>query len=137
MLRITRKGRPVATETADPDVLTGSSRRSFLRASGGLGAGAAAVALPAAFGTATAGATAARPANGVTLPSPTTPQPAAPLMAYVHDAKAGTVVIMTGDTQRTVKDRELVRRLTTATKKKQPKKRAKRKPRRPTTNRKG
>jgi hypothetical protein len=137
MLRITRKGRPTAIEAVDPDVTTGSSRRSFLRATGGLGAGAAAVALPAAFGTASAGATAARPANGVAAPSPTTPQPAAPLMAYVHDARAGTVVIMTGDTQRTVKDRELVRRLTTVSKKKKPKKRAKRRPRRPTTSRKG
>lgn len=125
MSRFIRRGRtaPAAVELAEDDGAT--DRRAFLRRSTGY---AAAAAVPIALvGSADADASAARPANGVTVADPAT-QPDSPLMAYVQDAKAGTVVIMTGTTQRTVKDRELVRRLTTTTKKKQPKKRAKRKP---------
>jgi len=77
-----------------------------------------------------ADATSARPANGTVAADPTGVPPDQPVMAYVQDARAGTVVIMTGTTQRTVKDRELVRRLTVVpTKRKRAKKRpAKRRP---------
>ncbi|WP_157260694.1 hypothetical protein [Patulibacter minatonensis] len=137
MSRFTRRGRmaPGPVLLVDDD---STDRRAFLRRSGGY---AAAAAVPVALiGATDADATASRPANGVAIKDPTTPQPDEPLMAYVHDAKAGTVVIMTGTTQRTVKDRELVRRLTTVTKKKPKakKRRAKRKPaKKPTTSKKG
>lgn len=126
---------PASVELTPDDDAT--DRRSFLRATTGV---AAAAAVPVALlaGSDDVDATAARPANGVSIANPTTAQPESPVMAYVHDAKAGTVVIMAGTTQRTVKDRELVRRLTVATKKKKPKKRARRRAtRRPTTSRKG
>lgn len=108
-----------------------SSRRSFLRTTGGV---ATVVAVPTAavVMASPADATTARPANGARLPNPTTPVPDTPVMAYVHDRKAGTVVIMTGDTERTVKDRELVKRLTVVPPVKKKKRRAKRR-RTPTT----
>ncbi|MDO9407833.1 hypothetical protein [Patulibacter sp.] len=121
-MRLFRRGRLAAAPVDVLEDVGATSRRSFLRASGGY---AAVAAVPtAAVLAAPAGATSARPANGVPTANPTGTPPTEPVMAYVHDAKAGTVVIMTGTTERTVKDRELVRRLTVATKKRKPKKRA-------------
>lgn len=103
----------------------GTSRRSFLRASGGYATGVAAiVGVPAAvlLEAETAGAAVEKPK---VVPDPKTPVPDGPVMAYVHDAKKGTVVIMQGTTQRTVQDRALVEKLLHAPKK--PKKKAKKK----------
>jgi hypothetical protein len=119
---------------AGSDPADRSSRRSFLRTSGGV---ATVVAVPtaAAAMASPADATTARPANGARLANPTTPVPDTPVMAYVHDRKAGTVVIMTGGTERTVKDRELVKRLTVVPPVKKKKRPAKRRRTTPTAPR--
>jgi hypothetical protein len=105
----------------------GTSRRSFLRNTGGYAAGVAGViAVPAAV-LLEVDADAAVPAPK-TVANPTTPVPDGPVMAYVHDAKKGTVVIMSGTTERTVQDHDLVQRLLHApVKKKKAKAKAKRK----------
>lgn len=90
------------------------SRRSLLQRAG-LVAGTAAV--PGAVLVATSDADAAAVAPAKAVKDPTDAQPAAPIMAYIHDRKKGTVVIMNGDHQRTVQDKELVRRLTVIPKK--------------------
>lgn len=98
----------------------GTSRRAFLRSSSGYAAGAAAaVGIPAAVLLET-DAEAATVAPK-TVKNPTTDVPEGPVMAYVHDAKKGTVVIMKGTTERTVQDHSLVEKLLHAPKK--PKKR--------------
>ena len=98
----------------------GTSRRSFLRSSGGYAAGVAGViAVPAAV-LLEVEADAAVPAPKV-VANPTSPVPDGPVMAYVHDAKKGTVVIMSGTTERTVQDHDLVQRLLHAPTKKKAK----------------
>ena len=104
------------------DGTSGTSRRGFLRASGGYAAGVATVVgVPAAL-LLEADADAAAPA-GKAIANPTSPVPNEPVMAYVHDAKRGTVVIMHGEVERTVQDFALVDKLLHTPKK--PKKRAK------------
>ncbi len=111
MLLLTRRNRVISAAGQDPAGPDGTSRRSFLRSSGGV---AAVVAVPsAAVAIAVADAEAAsRPsAPARAIKNPTRPAPDQPVMAYVHDAKRGVVVIMSGDSERTVRDHELVRRL--------------------------
>lgn len=92
------------------DDASGTSRRSFLRSSGGYAAGVATiVGVPTAV-LLEADAEAAAPAAKA-VPNPTSPVPEGPVMAYVHNAKKGTVVIMSGTTERTVQDHDLVQRL--------------------------
>ncbi|UTI65155.1 hypothetical protein NBH00_02835 [Paraconexibacter antarcticus] len=99
-----------------PTNSSGTSRRAFLRRSGGYAAGVAAtVGVPTAV-LLEGDAQAAGPAPKV-VANPITPVPGGPVMAYVHDAKKGTVVIMSGTTERTVQDHDLVRRLLHAPKK--------------------
>lgn len=86
----------------------GTSRRSFLRSSGGAVATMAVPASAIVTSSADAATGAPRP-----VANPTSPAPSHPVMAYVHDAKHGIVVIMSGATERTVRDPELVRRLLT------------------------
>jgi hypothetical protein len=136
-MRLSRRGRLAPAPVDVPEDAGATSRRSFLRSTGGYAAVATVPA--AAVLAAPADATTAKPADGTVAANPTGVPPVQPLMAYVHDAKAGTVVIMTGTGERTVKDRELVRRLTVVPRKKK-KRPAKRRPaaRRPsTTGRKG
>ncbi|UTI64002.1 hypothetical protein NBH00_22010 [Paraconexibacter antarcticus] len=93
----------------------GTSRRSFLRSTGGYATGVAAiVGVPAAVLLET-DAQAAAAAKSVA--NPTTPVPSGPVMAYVHDARKGTVVIMSGTSERTVQDHALVQKLLHAPKK--------------------
>lgn len=106
----------------------GTSRRSFLRSSGGYATGVAAVIAAPAAVLLEADAAAAATQDAKVVADPKTPVPDGPVMAYVHDAKKGTVVIMTGTTQRTVQDRALVEKLLHAPKK--PKKKAKKAKRR-------
>ena len=107
-----------------------SRRRLFKRA----GYATTAAAIPGAVLVATTDAdAAAKVAAAKVVKDPTGPTPQAPLMAYVHDRKKGTVVIMSGETQRTVQDKELVRRLTVVPKK--PKRRPARRRRRKATRR--
>lgn len=116
MPRFTRR-RPNATTGSGDGTPDATDRRSFLRASGGLAAGAVVLAVPSGVLATSADAAPKTPAPGRPAADPETEAPDAPVMAYIHDRKAGTVVIMTGDKQRTVKDRELVRRLTVVPKK--------------------
>lgn len=109
---------PLFTRKTPPSTAAagGTSRRTFVRASSGYAAGAVAVVgLPAAVLLETdAEAATAAPK---TVKNPTTDVPEGPVMAYVHDAKQGIVVIMDGTTERTVQDRALVDKLLRAPKK--------------------
>lgn len=100
-----------------------TDRRSFLRATGYVGGATALAAVPIAVAVPDARAATA-PAAGKVAPNPGGRVPEQPVMAYVHDAKAGIVVIMTGTTERTVKDRELVERLLTVPRKKRRRRRS-------------
>ena len=106
----------------------GSSRRSFLRSSGEYATGVAALVGVPTAALLDSDADAAVPAATV-VANPAGVPPVSPVMAFVQDAKKGTVVIMAGTTERTVEDRELVRRLLVVpTKPKKKKKQAKPKP---------
>lgn len=115
---------PVPSVDAEGD---GSSRRAFLRSSGGYAAGAATlVGVPAAvLPDSEADAAVVAPKR---IANPKTPVPDGPVMAYVHDAKKGTVVIMSGTTERTVQDPALVAKLLHAPAKKKPKRKRSVKP---------
>jgi hypothetical protein len=117
MLKLNTRRRVVSASEQHASEAQGTSRRSFLRSSSGVIAIAAVPAAAIAAPSAEAAAGAATP-----VANPATPAPSQPVMAYVHDAKHGIVVIMSGTTERTVRDRELVRRLLT-----KPKAKAKRK----------
>ena len=109
----------------------GSSRRSFLRSSGGYATGVAALVGVPTAALMDSDADAAVPAATV-VANPTGVPPVSPVMAFVQDAKKGTVVIMSGTTERTVQDPELVRRLLVVpTKPKKAKPKPKPKPKRP------
>ncbi len=81
----------------------GVSRLSFLKASAGAAAGAAAIAVPAA-------AVLSEQKSGV-VTEPSSPNPSEPVMAYVRDAARGEVTVMHGTTETTYRDRTLVKRL--------------------------
>ena len=81
----------------------GVTRLSFLKASAGAAAGAAAVGVPAAA------ALSQDKQRAVTEPS--TANPREPVMAYVRDAERGEVTVMSGMSETTYKDRSLVKRL--------------------------
>lgn len=108
---------PLFTRWTSPRITTtgGTSRRAFVRASSGYAAGAAAlVGVPAAalLEATDAEAKVDRTTSPKAVPNPTTPVPDEPVMAFIQDAKAGTVVIMSGTSQRTVQDHVLVGKLT-------------------------
>lgn len=93
----------------------GVSRRSFLQTSGGAATGIAVTVLPsgvvALAGPATAGAKEQPLGERV---EPTGHPPAEPVMAYVHDADAGIVTVVSGTQERTYRDPALAKRLTDA-----------------------
>jgi hypothetical protein len=80
----------------------GVTRLSFLKASAGAAAGAAAIGVPAA-------AVLSNQKGEVTEPS--SPNPQEPVMAYVRDAERGEVTVMSGTSETTYRDRSLARRL--------------------------
>ena len=80
----------------------GVTRLSFLKASAGAAAGAAAIGVPAAV--------VASQDKAVEM-EPSTKTPPEPLMAYVRDAQRGEVTIVSGTTETTYRDRTLVKRL--------------------------
>jgi hypothetical protein len=84
----------------------GLTRLSFIKASAGLAAGAAAIGVPAA------GALSAEE-KGVAI-EPSSPSPSEPVMAYVRDAERGEVTVMSGTGETTYRDRALTRRLLAA-----------------------
>lgn len=85
-----------------------TSRRRFLITAG---AGAA-VAAAATAGVARSGGPAAAAAGGAAGAAATLPKGAeGPLVAYVHDVRAGTVAVMVGETEVVVTDHALVSRL--------------------------
>jgi hypothetical protein len=81
---------------------SGVTRLSFIKASAGVAAGVAAVGVPAA-------ASAREEAAVETDPS--TPTPQEPVTAYVRDASRGEVTVLAGTSEKTYRDRALVRRL--------------------------
>ncbi|MDO9357153.1 MAG: hypothetical protein Q7T55_25870 [Solirubrobacteraceae bacterium] len=113
------------TDAPTLDHLDGTDRRSFLRRSGGYAASAALVGVPTAVVLESEAAAAAETPR--TTANPTAPPPVGPTMAYVHNVKEGTVVIVSGETQRTVRDRALVHKLLNAPAVKKPKTKPKRK----------
>jgi hypothetical protein len=82
---------------------SGVTRLSFLKASAGAAAGAAAVGVPAAV------ALSGEKKGVVTEPS--SPNPSEPVMAYVRDAERGEVTVMSGASETTYRDRSLAKRL--------------------------
>ena len=82
------------------------TRLSFLKASAGAAAGAAAVGVPIASAIST-------DQKGVPVePHGTTPRE--PVVAYVRDAERGEVTLMSGTSEVTYRDRNLVKRLMSA-----------------------
>jgi hypothetical protein len=79
------------------------TRLSFLKASAGAAAGAAAIGVPAA-----AALSQQEPAR---VTEPSSPNPQEPVMAYVRDAERGEVTVMSGTSETTYRDRSLVKRL--------------------------
>jgi hypothetical protein len=92
----------------------GTSRRTFLRTSGGVATGIAvtvlptgmvALAAPSAADAKTAPAQAVHPEGDV---------PKETVMAYIHDAENGIVTVVSGTTERTYRDPALAKRLSDA-----------------------
>jgi hypothetical protein len=81
----------------------GMTRLSFIKASAGAAAGAAAVSVPGA-------AALQRHDEGVPT-NPSSPTPREPVIAYVRDAKRGEVTVVSGTKETTYRDRALARRL--------------------------
>jgi hypothetical protein len=92
-----RKGKPESD---------GVTRLSFLKASAGAAAGAAAVGVPAA-----AVLSDGKPR---VVPEPSSTTPREPVMAYVRDAKRGEVTVLAGTSETTYRDRALVKKLLAA-----------------------
>jgi hypothetical protein len=84
----------------------GVTRLSFIKASAGVAAGAAAIGVPAAA------AITDRPGKVVDPPSTRTPQE--PVVAYVRDAERGEVTVVAGTAETTYRDPSLVKRLLSA-----------------------
>jgi hypothetical protein len=80
----------------------GVTRLSFLKASAGAAAGAAAIAVPAAV-------TSGDKPSVVGEPSSATPRE--PVMAYIRDADRGEVTVMSGTSETTYRDPALVKKL--------------------------
>lgn len=80
----------------------GVSRLSFLKASAGAAAGAAAIAVPTAV---------IAEQNGTVVSDPESTHPREPVMAYVRDAERGEVTVMHGTAETTYRDRGLAKRL--------------------------
>ena len=83
------------------------TRLSFLKASAGAAAGAAAIGVPAA-----AALSSDKP--GVPV-EPSAATPREPIVAYVRDAERGEVTVVAGTSETTYRDRTLVKRLLAAT----------------------
>jgi hypothetical protein len=81
----------------------GVTRLSFIKASAVVAAGTAAVGVPAAAALSGEG--------GHEIPTPASPAPREPVVAYVHDAGRGEVTVMSGSNQVTYRDRALAKRL--------------------------
>lgn len=90
----------------------GTSRRSFLRTSGGVATGIAVTVLPsgvvALAAPGTASAKTDPQAKRVASPGDV---PADPVMAYVHDADNGIVTVVSGTGEKTYHDPALAKRL--------------------------
>ncbi|MBV9471446.1 MAG: hypothetical protein JO206_00665 [Solirubrobacterales bacterium] len=84
----------------------GVTRLSFIKASAGVAAGAAAIGVPAAA------VLSGERAGVVTAPSSQTPRE--PVMAYVRDAERAEVTVMSGTSETTYRDPALVKRLLAA-----------------------
>lgn len=84
----------------------GVTRLSFLKASAGAAAGAAAIGVP------TAAVLSEDKPRVVAEPSSTTPRE--PVTAYVRDVKRGEVTVMAGTSETTYRDRALVEKLLAA-----------------------
>jgi hypothetical protein len=84
----------------------GLTRLSFIKASAGLAAGAAAIGVPGA-------AALSAEEKGVAI-EPSSPSPTEPVIAYVRDAERGEVTVMSGTGETTYRDRPLTRRLLAA-----------------------
>jgi hypothetical protein len=80
----------------------GVTRLSFIKASAGVAAGAAAIGVPAAIRSEEKGTVVAKPSSAA---------PHEPVMAYVHDARRNEVTVMVGTRERTYRDPALVKRL--------------------------
>lgn len=91
----------------------GVSRRSFLQTSGGVATGIAVTVLPSGA-VALAGPAAASAKERPQLVDPSGHPPAETVMAYVHDADAGIVTVVSGTEERTYRDPALAKRLTDA-----------------------
>jgi hypothetical protein len=90
----------------------GSSRRSFLRTSGGVATGIAVTVLPSGVVALAAPAAASakdEPAGQRVEPSGDVPQET--VMAYVHDAEKGVVTVVSGTGEKTYRDPALAKRL--------------------------
>lgn len=86
------------------------SRRSFLQTSGGVATGIAVTVLPSGA-VALAAPEVASAKEKAHLVDPSGHPPAEPVMAYVHDADAGVVTVVSGTTERTYRDPALAKRL--------------------------
>jgi hypothetical protein len=80
----------------------GVTRLSFIKASAGVAAGAAALGVPAVIRSEEKGRVVAKPSSAA---------PREPVMAYVHDARRNEVTVMVGTRERTYRDPGLVKRL--------------------------
>ena len=83
----------------------GVTRLSFIKASAGAAAGAAAIAVPAAV---------LSNEKGEVVAEPSSSTPREPVMAYVRDERRGEVTVLSGTTETTYRDRALVKRLLAA-----------------------
>jgi hypothetical protein len=97
------------TDPAPPR--SGSSRRSFLRTSGGLATGIAVTILPSGVVqlAAPGSADAREPASPRIEPVGDVPHET--VMAYVHDAEGGVVTVVSGAAEKTYRDPALAKRL--------------------------
>lgn len=84
----------------------GVTRLSFLKASAGTAAGAAAIGLPAA-------AALSGEKSGVPV-EPSSATPREPVVAYVRDARRGEVTVVSGTNETTYRDRALAEKLLAA-----------------------
>ena len=87
----------------------GLSRRSFIKASAGVATGATVLGVPAAVIGAPLAAAAGE--TGAVVDAPSSPLPAEPVMAYVHDAQRGELTVLAGTQETTYRDPALVARL--------------------------
>jgi hypothetical protein len=81
----------------------GVTRLSFLKASAGAAAGAAAIGVPAAAVLSNEGK--------AEVTEPSSENPREPVMAYVRDAERGEVTVMSGTSETTYRDHSLAKRL--------------------------